>query len=86
MVTVELPRILAQATNTDPTHDVAGATVDEALRSLFAGEPGLRGHIVDESGTIRPHVSIFVDGAQADLGTAVASHSQMRILQAVSGG
>ena len=86
MATVMLPRMLANAANTAQTHPVEGATVDEALVSLFVSQPGLRGHIVDETGAIRPHVSVFVDGARADLESPLGPNAAIRILQAVSGG
>jgi hypothetical protein len=66
--------------------ELSGETVDAVLGELFRREPGVRNHIVDESGAIRPHVSVFVDGVQADLDTAVRPDSQVRVLQAVSGG
>ena len=83
---VQLPRMLAQAVNTDLSHEVEGSSVGEALTSLFDRQPGLRGHIVDERGAIRPNVSVFVDGTQAVLESSVGDSSRVRILQAVSGG
>lgn len=66
--------------------EVEGETVQEALRDLFLKEPGLRNHILDAGGAIRAHVSIFVDGTQASLDTAVAPDGSIRVLHAVSGG
>ena len=66
--------------------EVDGETVADALDSLFRGSPGLRGHVVAEDGRIRTHVSVFVDGVQADLDTELGDGSEIRILQAVSGG
>ena len=86
MSTVRLPRMLADAANTDLRHEVVANTVGEALGSLFDEKPGLRNHILDESGAVRPHVSLFVDGVQSDLATSVAPGSEIRILHAVSGG
>lgn len=86
MTTLRLPRILSETVGVDPTHRLEGATVGEILESLFIVEPGLRNHIVDERALIRPHVSVFVDGTQADLDTAVGPASEVRVLQAVSGG
>jgi sulfur-carrier protein len=83
---VRLPRLLAEIANTVPAHQVAGATVAEALDDLFSSLPGLRNHVLDERGSVRPHVSLFVDGQQADLDTAIGSDAQIRILHAVSGG
>lgn len=86
MTSLRLPRMLASAANTELRHTVGGTDLIGALDDLFATEPGLRNHILDENGVIRPHVSVFVDGMQADLGTAVADTSEIRILHAVSGG
>lgn len=86
MTTLRLPRMLAEAANAGTSHEVAGSSVEEALMSLFEAEPGLRGHILDESGAIRPHVSVFAGGVQATLGSPLAEGAEIRILQAVSGG
>ena len=85
-VTVKLPRVLTHAVTTGARHQVEGGTLGEVLESLFATEPGLRNHLLDESGAIRPHVLIFVDAVRADLGTPVRPDSHVQVLQAVSGG
>jgi hypothetical protein len=46
----------------------------------------LRNHILDEGGSVRPHVSLFVDGTQSELTTTIDDRSEIRILHAVSGG
>lgn len=78
--------MLWETVNTEPAHDVEGATVAEILNDLFRQVPGLRNHIVEETGVVRPHVSIFVDGIQSDLDTQVGEGSELRVLHAVSGG
>lgn len=78
--------MLSDTANTPMTQVVDGDRVSAALESLFDREPGLRNHIVDEKGGIRPHVSVFVDGTQATLETDLNHGSQVRILHAVSGG
>jgi molybdopterin converting factor small subunit len=85
-VTVKLPRVLTHAVTTGARHEAKGETLGEVLESLFADEPGLRNHLLDETGAIRPHVLIFVDSARADLATPVSPGSQVQVLQAVSGG
>ena len=42
--------------------------------------------IVDETGAVRPHVSVFVDGAMVGPESGVSEGAEIRILQAVSGG
>jgi molybdopterin converting factor small subunit len=83
---LRLPRLLSETVRVAPEHQVEGTTVAEALGDLFSSSPGLRNHIVDETGAIRPHVSVFVDGTQADLDTEVGDGSEVRVLNAVSGG
>jgi len=78
--------MLSEAANTELRHEVVGATVGEALDTLFQEKPGLRNHILDDAGGVRPHVSLFVDGIQSDLTTALRDGSEVRILHAVSGG
>lgn len=84
--TIKLPRMLEGSVRSGLSHGVVGTTVQEALDHLFQSEPGLRGHLLDERGAIRPHVSIFVDGDQANLETPVGETAEIRVLHAVSGG
>lgn len=86
MAALRLPRLLVHSVEAGLDHEVRGSTLHEALDDLFRSEPGLRSHLLDESGAIRPHVSIFVDGERGSLETAVGESSQIRVLQAVSGG
>jgi molybdopterin converting factor small subunit len=84
--TIRLPRVLTETAGGRPRHEVAGSTVGEVLESLFAEEPGLRNHLLDEKGRIRPHVLMFVDADRADIETPVGADSEVQVLQAVSGG
>lgn len=84
--TLKLTQMLAEAVNTDITQTVSGSTVAEVLDDLFAQQPGLRGHIVDEAGAVRPHVALFVNRTQAELGTAIPEDAEVYVLHAVSGG
>lgn len=83
---IKLPRMLAETVKTGNVHTVKGSTLAGALEDLFSQVPGLRNHIVDETGAIRPHVSLFVDGKQAGLQTFVDDDADIRVLHAVSGG
>lgn len=84
--TLRLPRMLSDATQASILQAVEGDTVKDVLIDLFGREPGLRNHILDEMGSVRPHVSVFVDGRQADITSGVEDGSEVRILHAVSGG
>jgi sulfur-carrier protein len=85
-VTVRIPRVLSQAVTTGLRHEAEGETLGAVLESLFAREPGLENHLLDEEGEIRHHVLIFVDAARADLDTPVGPSSEVQVVQAVSGG
>ena len=69
---------------------VAGATVGEALQALFAGEPQVRGYVLDERGVLRKHVCIFADGERLDHDTAlsrrISADTKLYVMQALSGG
>ena len=73
-----------------PAEQVAGDTVGEALEAVFAGNPRLRGYVLDDQGAVRFHVVVFVDGRpvadRARLTDAVAPASEIHVLQALSGG
>lgn len=83
---VRLPRLLTKTVKSGLVHHVGGSTLQEALDELFRVEPGVKPHLMDEQGHIRPHVSVFVDGQRASLETPVMPASEIRVLQAVSGG
>jgi molybdopterin synthase sulfur carrier subunit len=69
---------------------VDGASLRDALDALFAQHPTLRGYVVDERGTIRHHVAVFVDGVaihdKTDLSRALGAATEVYVMQALSGG
>ena len=73
-----------------PTETVVGATVRAVLDAVFAQNPRLRGYIVDEQGSLRRHMSVFVDGQQIvdrdRLSDSVRPASEIYVMQALSGG
>jgi hypothetical protein len=63
------------------------ATLADALADLDARYPGFKFRIVDEQGSIRPHIKIFLDGELArDLQTTTRSARELMIVGALSGG
>jgi hypothetical protein len=78
-VPVRLPRVLTDTATVAPRHEASGSTLGEVLEDLFDSAPGLRQHLLDEDGRIRPHVLVFVD-------TPVGRDADVQVLQAVSGG
>jgi sulfur-carrier protein len=67
-------------------HEIDGETVAELLRGLEARHPGLGGWILDERGTIRRHINVFLNGEPAGEATAVGSGDRIEVLPAITGG
>lgn len=69
---------------------VEGSTVGEVLDAYFALVPQLRGYVVDDTGAVRKHMTIFVDGAaisdRSGLSDPVPPGGEVFIMQALSGG
>ena len=73
-----------------PPGEARGATVREVLESVFGARPGVREYVLDEHGAVRHHMAIFVDGVllrdRASLSDPVREHSEIYVMQALSGG
>ena len=48
--------------------------VGAALEALWAAHPGVRDRVLTETGDVRPHVNVFVDGESAGLADAALSY------------
>jgi len=73
-----------------PQVQAAADNLRAALDIAFAGNPRLRGYILDDQGHLRENVVIFIDGQRPRdsraLDDPLQPHSQVYILQALSGG
>ena len=67
-------------------HPIDGDTVGELLMALEGSNAALEGWILDERGIVRRHINVFVNGEQAEPGTAVGDGDRIEILPAISGG
>ncbi len=69
---------------------VTGATVRDVLDRVFADHPRVRGYVLDEQGSLRQHVVVFVNGRavrdRAGLTDPVADDAELYVMQALSGG
>jgi len=64
-----------------------GATLAELATDLDRRYPGIRFRMIDEQGSLRPHMRIFVNDQQArDLTTPLDPGDEVHIVQALSGG
>lgn len=73
-----------------PPQEVGGQTVRQALDTVFDGSPKARSYVLEDDGSLRRHMLIFVDGTQivdrTGLGDAVGEGSEIYVMQALSGG
>lgn len=73
-----------------PTAQVGGATVGQALAEVFAARPALRGYLLDDQGTLRRHIVVYVNGApaadRAALSDPVGATDEIYVFQALTGG
>jgi molybdopterin converting factor small subunit len=67
--------------------EAEGRTLEELLADLDRRYPGLRFRVVDEQGALRPHMRVFVNGAQVrELGIELRPTDEVQFIQALSGG
>ncbi len=73
-----------------PPCQVAGDTVRAVLDAAFDIYPEARGYVLDDRGAVRRHMTVFIDGEavrdRSGLSDAVAPHSEVYVMQALSGG
>lgn len=73
-----------------PPQVVVAGTIRDALNRVFESQPALRDYIVDEQGSLRKHVAIFIDEAQIpdrdNLDQRIGEQAEMYVVQALSGG
>lgn len=60
MVSIRLPAALRSYTGGQAVVVIQGGTVREVLANLVRDHPGLRPHVIDGSGHLRPYVNIFL--------------------------
>jgi molybdopterin converting factor small subunit len=89
-VTVKLPVQLRPSAGGASEASVEGATVGEALQSLFTVHPELRERIADSDGALRRFVNVYVSGEDIRFlegtDTPVSDGAELTILPAVAGG
>jgi molybdopterin synthase sulfur carrier subunit len=92
-VRVLLPRLLSDCTGgrTSMSLDLpAPATVAALLDVLAAEHPVFDRRVRDETGALRRHVNVYVDGEEvrrlSGLATTVPSGAEVMVVQSVAGG
>ena len=77
-----MPRVIL--TGSIQQHVVGLGAVD--VGGDTAGAPPLRGWVVDERGTLRLHVKLFLHGKAVGLDTVLGQDDELHIVAAISGG
>jgi sulfur-carrier protein len=66
--------------------ELEGSTVAEVLQSLEREHPDTRGWILDERGSIREHINVFVNKEYGREDTSVTPSDRLHVIPAISGG
>jgi len=89
-VTVRIPTTLRPLSGGSSTVQVEGATLTEVIANLDAAHPGFNDRLLDETGSLRKFVNLFVaddDVRYLDgLNTPTPSGTTISIIPAVAGG
>lgn len=86
-VVVRIPTPLRSYTAQAAKVEATGASLAAVLTDLDRQFPGIRFRVVDEQGTLRRHMRVFVnDEMTRDLDTPLTEHDEVTFVQALSGG
>ncbi|MEW6159700.1 MAG: MoaD/ThiS family protein [Verrucomicrobiota bacterium] len=73
-----------------PPMAVEGASLRDVLDAYFKGNPMARGYVLDDQGSLRKHMAIFINGEpvfdRTRLADPVPVDGTIDIVQALSGG
>lgn len=92
VVTVLLPRMLVPVAGESRLAVPVGAdaSLRDVVESLAVSHPALARRIVDETGELRRHVNVYVDGEEcrrlAGLATPVGEGTQVQVIGSIAGG
>lgn len=89
MASVVFSRVLERHVEC-PSTEVAGETVRAVLESYFEARPAVRGYVLDDTQTVRRHVTVFLNDRQVrdrtGLSDPVRDSDTVYVMQALSGG
>ena len=67
-------------------HRLDGETIVAVIARLETEHPTVRGWILDERGSIRRHINVYVNGERGAESTPVGPEDRIDVLPAISGG
>jgi molybdopterin synthase sulfur carrier subunit len=90
MATFRIPPVLRSLTEDQTQVEATGDTLRDALEQLFEAHPALRERMLDEDGTLRRFVNVYVDDEDVrtrdGLDTPLDARSSVIVLPAMAGG
>ena len=89
-VSVRIPTILRTYTGSESEVAASGDTLSAVLDDLDANYSGIKGRIIDESGSLRRFVNVYVGNDDVrfldNLATPTPDGAQISVIPAVAGG
>jgi sulfur-carrier protein len=89
-VTVRIPTTLRPLSGGASTVEVEAGALSDVIKALDAAHPGFADRLLDDEGTLRRFVNVFVDDDDVryldGLATAVPDGQTVSIIPAVAGG
>ncbi len=89
-VSVRIPTILRTYTGGESTVSAEGSTLAEVLDDLESNHSGIKARILDEQGTLRRFVNVYVGNDDVRfldaLDTGTPDGTQISVIPAVAGG
>jgi sulfur-carrier protein len=89
-VSVRIPTILRSYTQGESEVQADGSTLSEVLESLEGSYPGIKARILDDQGSIRRFVNVYVGNDDVRfldaLDTSTPDGAQVSVIPAVAGG
>jgi len=73
-----------------PPQQVDAATLRSGLEAAWRAAPELRGYVLDEQGSVRKHVAVFINArmiaSRSDLDVPLSAHDKVMVVKALTGG
>ena len=88
--TLKIPSPLRRFTNGEASIEVNGSNVRDVLEELFQAHPDIKKHLIEEDGSLRNFVNIFIGGEdirqKGGMDASVADGADIRIIPSIAGG